>query len=154
GSYCDGTTNSCQTGSSAACKYDGNLTARYSNSLGTGRTFTLFQANASTSNIVIENCGFWTYQSDPFQRCSRGTKDALPCKQYCNGATTSLYTDVKCEASGSTDCGGGGSDSCLGRADCATGGGTCNGAPLSPSGTGKINVLDLGNTTHAVVRNV
>ena len=144
GAYCAGGTNDCPAASASDCVYDGGLSARYANSDAT-RTFALFVATAGSRNVTIENCGIWTNQADPVQRCVGGDEDGRPCKLECDRAA--LVPGVTCETDG--DCPNG---ACTNAADCGTG--TCNGVPLSPGGAGKVNPIDLANVTHAVVRNV
>src|SRR5262245_75387 len=115
-----------------------------------GATYGMLKdASLESSNIVIENCSFWTSQADPYQRCVGGTSDGKPCRQECDDAST--MPGLRCEMD--TDCGVG---HCLRTADCHAGGGTCTGAPHDASGNpaGKINPIDLSRTFNARLAHV
>lgn len=120
-------------------------------------TYTMLKdASAQSSDITIENCSFWTFQADPYQRCTGGSGGnvGLPCRQECD--TGSIIPGANCENNADAQCTLSGV--CLRRADCAGSGGTgthtCSGVPISSSGAGKIIPLDLARTFNARIINV
>jgi hypothetical protein len=114
-----------------------------------GQTYTMLKdSGGASSDIFIENCSIWAAQADPFQRCVGGSNPGKPCRQECS--TGSTLPGARCDVNG--DCISGTCD--LSKMNCTTGGGSCTGAPLSPSGPGNIIPLDLTSTTNAKLTNV
>ena len=117
----------------------------------TASTFTMFRNTGPGFGIGIYGCSIWTGQADAYQRCVGGSSNGNPCRQECSAGGG--RDGWRCEVDG--DCGGGGA-TCLRRSDCAAGGGACTGAPSSATSTGtaKINIFDLAETSTAVLRDL
>ena len=113
-----------------------------------GQTYMIIgDLDARGTNIIIDNCSFWTYQASPYQVCSGGTNDGAPCRQECGTGTTPPTSGPgkRCELN--TDCPT--SNNCLRTADCHAGGGTCGGVQRtgSNSGPGGIDALMFARTS-------
>lgn len=133
------------------CNFDFGSTT-YANDV--SNTYTMLaDASPQSSNIFIQNCSFWTYQADPYQRCSN---TGTPCRQECDGSGGST-AGARCDSNADCNSSAG---VCLRTAACAAGGGTCTAAPHASAGTsagtasGKINPLDLSRTFNARLEGV
>lgn len=129
------------------CTHDFNGSTLYAPT--GGSTYTMLRDEAVSTGVTIKNCTFWESQADPYQRCVGGTNAGKPCRQECDNSAT--FPGMRCNVD--ADCSPG---TCLRKDDCmGTAGGTsCNGAPLSAVGAGKINVLDFTRTVGLTLDNV
>lgn len=142
----------------------------------TAATYTLFksgsQANASCTSAGspwscctgtgagvcqyqkqgIEISGFRiaARQLEDYQRCTNGsTENGWACNGYCGSGTT--FPGMSCSEDGNiTDCLG--TPTCVNKALCPGANNDCDGTPLSITGTGSLNIVDMSTTAGVVVR--